>query len=940
MHHFKSPVTFYAAAFVLSAWTAMLFGLSANQLLTQHYEGAVYSALSLDTVGSSREASTPTDSNGLVNGSIAPSSRYFASVSPVSIELGTDGNERYEIIKDGAVVDCIKGSINSDSGNSCDLSKGRTGEKGSAFVINKADIWADALPGTSWISFKKGSASNKSGVADGTVVRFTKKVKLSQPVSSGVIALMADDNVRVLVNGEKIYGTGLKNRALVKQPEVITVGALKKGENTFDFEVTQNDKASNKPFGLNAKILLLQAPEEKSSQTIASGSNAVRLATTLFYSVAPRQDLRSLVVTLTRESAGPWSFGNDAVTKDFRNIRLVDETNGNVLVTASEVSPSYGCTVTGKTATCTFGSLSAVRMSHPITAAGFGEVKGLSVYADVLPTNKTKKLSVKILPGKNNLVRTDTKAAINTPASVSYSLDFAPASSPVILACVDTIDNDGDGKIDAEDVGCQSPSVPTESDDNEADDQAVLKEVSTLRNAARTNALKQIADAIDAFVKANNNKWECVAGPLPMASKPISSATGGYNLATCLVPQYLSVMPVDPLINRVDGTSKYFWTDTNNYNTGFNLAYSSTAHKIALYAFNAELGQQIRYEYELPFDQNSGNTPPVVVNPPVTPPGEVGGGTRPVPSAPVLTLNSVAGQAVSKVLPGASNVDLLKFSLVGDTKSEIVVTRIIVTNAVVGGVTGKAFTSYVLYSGSNRLNAVPTVTTNGNVITVAFDVANFSVQKGQTKNMVLRAAAVSNGNGLGSRNVFAIAKSGVVSAAKDNSSAVEVKGGATGPTIEVTPIQVSLGKSVNGATTNRVRSSNDDLINLSITGSTVAPTSLKGLKLTLRGSALGSAFKVSLVGPRKEAISGAAPMTCSPDGAGFCTVTFSPNVLVERGRTVGVKILVDSSNFNNVAGSSEGLEVSIDSPSDVVFDKGATVAGFNGALILAQVNYQ
>jgi hypothetical protein len=94
----------------------------------------------------------------------------------------------------------------------------------------------------------------------------------------------------------------------------------------------------------------------------------------------------------------------------------------------------------------------------------------------------------------------------------------------VVLACVDTIDNDGDGKIDAEDVGCQSPSVPTESDDNEADDQAVIKEVSTLRNAARTNALKQIADAIDAFVKANNNKWECVAGPLPMASKPISCA--------------------------------------------------------------------------------------------------------------------------------------------------------------------------------------------------------------------------------------------------------------------------------------------------------------------------------------------------------------------------------------------------------------------------------
>lgn len=940
MHHFKSPAAFYGAVFVLSAWTAMLFGLSANQLLVSHYEGAVYSALSLDAVTAQPPAPVdyPSD-RGLVGGVIAPTSRYLASATPVMLEFATEGGEQYEVIKTGGVSQCDVDSFGSsaESVKKCEPSTGTANEKGRAVVINKAPEWANALPGSSWISFKKGSASTKSGIADGTVVRFTKKVSLPAPVSSGVIAVMADDNVRVFVNGAKVYGTGSKNRALVKQPEIISLGSLKKGENVFAFEVTQSDRANNKPFGLNAKILLLQTPASGLTQTIASGSEAVRLATTLFLSVAPQQDLRSLAVTLTREG-NPWSYGSDAITKDFRNIRLVDESTGVVLAAIPEITTSAGCSIAGKTATCTFGSVGSTRTLHAITATGFGQVRGLSLYADVLPTNTTKAMTVKILQGKNNLFRTDAKTLLDTPPSTPYTITLTPASSPVVAACVDGIDNDGDGRIDADDVGCQAQNLSAALDDNEADDTAVLREAAAARNTARANALKQIADAVDSFLRANGGRWECAAGPLPLSSRTITTQKNGYALASCLVPQYIAQLPVDPGTAVAGSAAKYFWNDAADYNTGFNLAYSSVGKKITFYAFNAELGQQIRYDYTIAFETETVPTPAPVT--PTAPGGAIDVDTRPAPEGPVLTVATVAGPAVTKVVPGTASVELARFSLSADAKSDLVVTKIALTKTPLGGAAGDAFTGYSLHVGSNRLTAAPIVTSDGSATLIDFTVSNFVIPKGQTRTLVARAAVLSTGAGVGSRNVFSVDGAKIVAAAKNTSAVVEVRGSATSGTLEVTPLTVSLGKSVNGATTNRVRSLSDDVINLSITGSTVSATSLRSLKLYFAGTALGSAFRVSLVGPRKEALSGVAAQTCTPDAAGTCSVTFTSDLAIERSKTVGAKILIDSSNFNNVAGSGETLEVSILALSDITFDKGAVIPGLAGTLLLAQLQYQ
>ncbi len=53
---------------------------------------------------------------------------------------------------------------------------------------------------------------------------------------------------------------------------------------------------------------------------------------------------------------------------------------------------------------------------------------------------------------------------------------------------------------------------------------------------------------------------------LPTSKSLITSmnATSSYNLARCLVPNYLAQLPYDPM-----NASQYFYTSTSSYNTGY-----------------------------------------------------------------------------------------------------------------------------------------------------------------------------------------------------------------------------------------------------------------------------------------------------------------------------------------------------------------------------------
>lgn len=594
MLHLPSRLAFYGFVGIVGAWTAMLFGWSTKNIVVSRIDDRAYSALSLN-IAPRIAPEAVTFISPEAGGAISADSRLATSVAATVIRFGTNGNERYEVIKDGSVSACID-----TDATVCPEGKSIEGKQGQAVVINKANAWSDALPGTSWISLKKGTGSGRSGVATGSVVRFTKRINLPQGATMGVIAVMADDNVTAYLNGKKIFASTPSDKGLVKKPAVFAVYGLKSGKHALAFDVRQNDKTDGKPFGFNGQFTFLQPTDDRGlAQAVASGTQTVRLASTAFLTVANESALRSASVTLVRKSPSLWRAPADALSKDLANLALVDDTTGKIIATIPQLTigyPDSSCQSTTKGIVCTFGT-KAKPLQHTISGANFGEVKGYSVYADVLTSNTTKELVATLNEGVNTVLRKDKNAYSNVPAGVGPTVTFTPASTPAVMACVDGIDNDGDRTIDGADLGCQG-STPAEQDDNEADDAAVKKERLEARDARRQEAVDALASAVLAAA-GGSGTWTCAAGPLPQSAKEISSRVGGYNLATCLVPAVLPEMPFDPGRDGATpstASQNYFYKSPTDYVTGYRIAYSAATRKVIIYAFNAEGGTPIRAE--------------------------------------------------------------------------------------------------------------------------------------------------------------------------------------------------------------------------------------------------------------------------------------------------------------------------------------------------------
>ena len=83
------------------------------------------------------------------------------------------------------------------------------------------------------------------------------------------------------------------------------------------------------------------------------------------------------------------------------------------------------------------------------------------------------------------------------------------------------------------------------------------------RDTQRTSNVRAILDAIGQNMADNRGVWTCsVAGALPSVATLMGTST--YNVAPCLVPTYLSQMPVDPTTGS--------WTSTSSYATGYQVS--------------------------------------------------------------------------------------------------------------------------------------------------------------------------------------------------------------------------------------------------------------------------------------------------------------------------------------------------------------------------------
>lgn len=104
------------------------------------------------------------------------------------------------------------------------------------------------------------------------------------------------------------------------------------------------------------------------------------------------------------------------------------------------------------------------------------------------------------------------------------------------------------------------------------------------RNTQRFSNVNAILNAVGQNMADNNGTFTCAAGVIPSTSTLMSVA--GYNIAPCIVPTYISIMPFDPSATGAHYTS----------NTDYDSAYAverDANGRVKVSAPTAELSQAI-----------------------------------------------------------------------------------------------------------------------------------------------------------------------------------------------------------------------------------------------------------------------------------------------------------------------------------------------------------
>ncbi len=115
------------------------------------------------------------------------------------------------------------------------------------------------------------------------------------------------------------------------------------------------------------------------------------------------------------------------------------------------------------------------------------------------------------------------------------------------------------------------------------------------RNSQRVSNVTTILNAIGQNIAENRGVFMCggVSFDIGGASSTagiIASGSADHDLAPCLVPIYLTALPVDPVGTSTCATPDY--EDTNSYNTCYEVS-RDAAGRVTVRAPSAELGEQI-----------------------------------------------------------------------------------------------------------------------------------------------------------------------------------------------------------------------------------------------------------------------------------------------------------------------------------------------------------
>lgn len=89
------------------------------------------------------------------------------------------------------------------------------------------------------------------------------------------------------------------------------------------------------------------------------------------------------------------------------------------------------------------------------------------------------------------------------------------------------------------------------------------RQFANARNSSRYAHLNVIMNAISSNMAEHSGTFTCATGVIPAAATNMSSTVGDYDIAPCLVTEYLSSMPFDPSATGAK------WTSEADYNSGY-----------------------------------------------------------------------------------------------------------------------------------------------------------------------------------------------------------------------------------------------------------------------------------------------------------------------------------------------------------------------------------
>jgi type IV pilus assembly protein PilA len=114
------------------------------------------------------------------------------------------------------------------------------------------------------------------------------------------------------------------------------------------------------------------------------------------------------------------------------------------------------------------------------------------------------------------------------------------------------------------------------------------RQFSQARNTQRWSNVNAILNGIGQRSADNRGIFEtgCAAGAIP-TSTPTNMATNTYDIAPCLVPTYISILPFDP------SAAGAHYTSNTDYDTGYNVQKDATTGRITVSAPSAELSETI-----------------------------------------------------------------------------------------------------------------------------------------------------------------------------------------------------------------------------------------------------------------------------------------------------------------------------------------------------------